>query len=73
MGATAASLTMVHVNTGYPLTVFVKKGNWPYVVQAAVRYLSMCGDHIILQGHAEESLQRLFKAISKARPEGSTT
>eukprot|EP00969_Alexandrium_andersonii_P359802 15453980-Alexandrium_andersonii.AAC.1 len=73
MGASAASLTMVHVDTGYPLTVFVKKkGCWPYAVQAAVRYLSMCGDHIILQGDAEESLQRLLEAISKARPEGST-
>eukprot|EP00969_Alexandrium_andersonii_P183964 8129216-Alexandrium_andersonii.AAC.1 len=33
----------------------------------------MCGDHIILQGNAEESLQKLLKAILKARPEGSTT
>eukprot|EP00969_Alexandrium_andersonii_P358724 15451623-Alexandrium_andersonii.AAC.1 len=73
MDASAVSLIMVHVNTGYPLTVLVKKmGNWPYAVQAAVRYLSVCGDNIILQGNAEENLQRLLEAISKARPEGST-
>eukprot|EP00969_Alexandrium_andersonii_P029066 1268079-Alexandrium_andersonii.AAC.1 len=74
MGASAASLTMVHVDTGYPLTVLVaKEGSWPYVVQAAVRYLSMCGEHITLQGDAEESLQGLLEAISQARPEGGTT
>eukprot|EP00969_Alexandrium_andersonii_P268544 11867175-Alexandrium_andersonii.AAC.1 len=42
MGASAASLTMARVDTGHPLTVFAKKGNWPYAVQAAVRATSAC-------------------------------
>eukprot|EP00969_Alexandrium_andersonii_P082480 3635706-Alexandrium_andersonii.AAC.1 len=65
---------MARVDTGCTVTVFVaKKGNWPYAAQAAVRFLSMCGDRVALQGDAEESLQRLFEAMAKARPEGTTT